>query len=101
MIARKTLPAHHVDWNRKWGAPNGSRTHRFLQMLGRPARPLNRLVDRFGQSLRGPFTIQENNTTRRAEYPWAYFATPLEPGLQVLELGGSLAGFQFVLDRGG
>jgi SAM-dependent methyltransferase len=70
-------------------------------MLGRPARPLNRLVDRFGQSLRGPFTIQDNNTTRRAEYPWAYFATPLEPGLQVLELGGSLAGFQFVLDRAG
>ena len=70
-------------------------------MLGPPARPLNRFVDRFGQSLRGPFTIQDNNTTRRAEYPWAYFATPLEPGLQVLELGGSLAGFQFVLDRAG
>jgi SAM-dependent methyltransferase len=51
--------------------------------------------------LRGPFSFQHNNSTRRAEYPWAYFATPLEPGLQVLELGGSLAGFQFVLDRAG
>jgi SAM-dependent methyltransferase len=51
--------------------------------------------------LRGPFGFQNNNTTREAEYPWAFFATPITNGLRVLEIGGGLAGFQFVLDRAG
>jgi SAM-dependent methyltransferase len=53
------------------------------------------------ERLRGPFGIQENNTVREFEYPWAYFATPRRPGLDVLEIGGGLGGFQFVLAREG
>jgi SAM-dependent methyltransferase len=49
----------------------------------------------------GPFAIQPNSTTRTFEYPWAFFATPLTAGLRVLEIGGGLSGFQFVLDRHG
>ena len=41
----------------------------------------------------GPFAFQENNDTRRFEYPWAYFATSLRPGF-ALEIGGGLSGFQ-------
>lgn len=50
--------------------------------------------------LRGPFGLQRwNNRTRIAEYPWAFHATPVEAGMTALEIGGSLAGFQFVLSR--
>jgi SAM-dependent methyltransferase len=52
-------------------------------------------------SLRGPFGFQNNNRTREAEYPWAFFVTPITSGLKVLEIGGGLAGFQFVLARAG
>ena len=48
----------------------------------------------------GPFSIQRNNTTRTFEYPWAFHAAALKPGMQ-LEIGGGLSGFQFVLDRNG
>lgn len=49
----------------------------------------------------GLFAYQGNNDTRAVEYPWAFYATPLSPGLRVLEIGGGLSGFQFVLDREG
>jgi SAM-dependent methyltransferase len=49
----------------------------------------------------GPFEFQENNTIRIFEYPWAFYATPLTAGLQVLEMGGGLSGFQFILDKCG
>jgi SAM-dependent methyltransferase len=50
---------------------------------------------------RGPFAIQTNNTTRSFEYPWAFFARPVTAGLSVVELGGGLSGFQFVLSKCG
>ncbi len=51
--------------------------------------------------LNGPFSWQVNNTTRAFEYPWAFYAAPLAPGMRALEIGGGLSGFQFVLDRAG
>jgi SAM-dependent methyltransferase len=49
----------------------------------------------------GCFAFQRNNTTRRYEYPWAFEAIRPSTGLKVLEIGGSLSGFQFALDRAG
>ena len=41
--------------------------------------------------------MQANNTTRKAEYPWAFHAVPLREGMRVVEIGGGLSGFQFVV----
>lgn len=49
----------------------------------------------------GPFAFQPNSDTRVLEYPWAYEALKLAPGMRVAEIGGSNSGFQFVLDRAG
>jgi cyclopropane fatty-acyl-phospholipid synthase-like methyltransferase len=49
----------------------------------------------------GYFAFQTNNTTRQFEYPWAFDALQVRPGLRILEIGGGLAGLQFVLDRAG
>jgi SAM-dependent methyltransferase len=49
----------------------------------------------------GPFSNQGNNDTRAVEYPWAYFEASPSPGLAVVEIGGALSGFQFVLSRSG
>jgi hypothetical protein len=96
VIARKHLPAPFVQWNREWGSPDGTRWFRGFRSLG-----VHGFVSRIRPSFGGPFKFQDNNTTRRVEYPWAFHATPITPGLKVLEIGGSLAGFQFVLDRAG
>jgi SAM-dependent methyltransferase len=48
---------------------------------------------------RGMFEFQLNNSIREAEYPWAFHATPLQTGMRSLDIGGSLAGFQFVLAK--
>ena len=53
------------------------------------------------EQLQGPFSIQPNNTTREFEYPWAFESANLKLGMQVVELGGGLSGFQFVLDQSG
>lgn len=64
--------AKYAAWNKKWDAPFG-----------------------------GMFANQDNNGTRAFEYPWAFYATPLQQGMKVLDFGGSLGGFQFVLDKEG
>ena len=46
---------------------------------------------------RGPFAFQPNNSTRRFEYPWAFHAVPVRPGMTAVDLGGGLSGFQFAL----
>jgi SAM-dependent methyltransferase len=94
VIARKLLPASFVQWNRDWGSPGGTRWYRAFRSLG-----IQGLASRIQPSFGGPFKIQVNNNTRRVEYPWAFHATKITPGLKVLEIGGGLAGFQFVLDR--
>jgi SAM-dependent methyltransferase len=94
MLARRPIPAHFVAWNRRWGAPYGhDRWWRrgLARFSPRALRP----------HLVGPFGFQANTDTRRFEYPWAYFATPLTRGMRAIDLGGSLAGFQFVLAKEG
>jgi SAM-dependent methyltransferase len=94
MLARRALPEEYRGWNRRHGAPFGRRLpglHRVQRFL--PESVLARL--------RGPFGIQENNTVREFEYPWAYFATPVRSGSDVLDFGGGLGGFQLVLARAG
>jgi SAM-dependent methyltransferase len=94
MLAPNTYPERYRQWNHAHGAP-----------FGRPI-PKQRFSDHFRpakspEQLRGPFSIQSNNTTREFEYPWAFFSANLKPGMRVLDLGGSLCGFQFVLDQSG
>ncbi len=91
MIAPSSLPKNFIQWNVKHGAPfgrSGNLKERFLPRS---------LYEKF----RGPFAIQPNNTSREFEYPWAFYATPLTAGQRVLEIGGGLSGFQFVLDKEG
>ena len=92
-LARRDMPQAYVDWNRRWSAPLGSA---WTRHLGRRwwTWPI-------AASLVGPFAFQLNNDTRRVEYPWAYDALALAPRLRVLEVGGGLSGFQFVLSRCG
>ena len=91
MIARRTLPPEFEAWNARWHAPHGRN--------GR----LSRLIP----ALRGPFGFQANNSTRRVEYPWAYGRIAAHRAavggraLDVVEIGGSLAGLQWVLSRDG
>lgn len=93
MIARRALPPDHAAWNHRWRAPFG------LQLKG-----YRHHLDRFPMlkaSLCGPFAFQPTSETRRGEFPWAFYAAPITPGLRVLEIGGAHSGFQFALAREG
>ena len=95
MLAPASLPVKFSMWNRSEGAPGG---------YERPRRALFRFLysDEAWLRLRGPFAVQPgNNASRRYEYPWAYHAIQLSRRSNVVELGGSLSGFQFVLSREG
>lgn len=94
MLARRSAPESYAQWNRTHGAPFGA------PLRGEAL--LKRVLPRSAFTrLRGPFSIQPNNNTRAWEYPWAFHAAEPRPGLDVLEIGGGLAGFQFVLSRMG
>jgi 2-polyprenyl-3-methyl-5-hydroxy-6-metoxy-1,4-benzoquinol methylase len=93
MIARKAWAEKYSKWNRQWGAPAGLPARKFVP------RPLK--FSTLGARLVGPFSFQRNNDTRALEYPWAFEAIAPREGMRVLEVGGSLAGLQFVLDRCG
>lgn len=95
MLARKTLPEQFLRWNRRWGAPFGrNRLPHRLALTVAPARWRPWIV--------GPFGFQpDNSATRRFEYPWAFHATTLRRGMTAVDLGGGLAGLQFVLDKAG
>lgn len=82
------MPDAFYDWNRRHHAPFGRR---------------NRLSRLLGVRYRGPFAFQANNGTRVYEYPWAYSAIKAHRTGQmtIVELGGSLAGLQWVLAREG
>jgi SAM-dependent methyltransferase len=101
MLLPRKLPEAFADWNRKWGAPYG---HVSLpRLIGR------RLLERAGLGtsdlalrIAGPFAIQGNNDTRTVEYPWAWFSPDVPvSGLDVVEIGGALSGFQFALSKSG
>jgi SAM-dependent methyltransferase len=96
VIAKRRLPPEYLLWNKRWGAPNGNRSRRLLHRFS-----WGEAVSGAFPRLRGYFGFQENSATREAEYPWAFHATPLERGMRAIDLGGSLGGFQFVLDRCG
>jgi 2-polyprenyl-3-methyl-5-hydroxy-6-metoxy-1,4-benzoquinol methylase len=92
MLAKSQLSEPYVSWNRQHGAPYGREIPRWKRAL-LPAQTI--------ECLRGPFVLQPNNSIRTFEYPWAFHSAGLQPGMSVLEIGGGLAGFQFVLDQAG
>ena len=95
MLARRELPTEFIEWNKRWGAPSG-----YPPRIGQ--RFWGRLLSNSARTkLAGPFSIQKNSPTRRYEYPWAFYAIPLAPGMRVVDVGGGLAGFQFVLSQAG
>jgi len=96
MLAPRAIPAPFKEWNSRWGAPNG--------LVGPPV--VRRFLRRPSVKWRfprvaGPFGFQANNETRRFEYPWAFSSRPVGAGVRCLDIGGSLAGFQFVLAKSG
>jgi SAM-dependent methyltransferase len=93
MLAPAALPFRYQLFNWRWGAPRGRVIRGALAHAKR--------ATQLGAALVGPFGFQTNNTTRAFEYPWAFEALRAEPGQRVLEIGGGLSGFQFVLDKAG
>jgi len=88
VIAPRDLPPAFAAWNHKWGAPSG-RDWRF----GWRFRDTG-----IATKVRGPFAHQKNAETRRFEYPWAHDAVRNQGRrLRIVEIGGGLAGMQFVL----
>lgn len=94
MLAPSQFPPEYLQWNLAQGAPHGR-----VPQLSRWKRKF--ISGEEWERLRGPFAIQPNNSIREFEYPWAFAVGKLQPGMQVLEIGGGLAGFQFVLDQFG
>lgn len=95
MIAKKEMPNSYLAWNKKWGAPFGyppCRLETFMEKI---------IPAAWAITNKGMFSLQPNNDTRVFEYPWAYFAANLKQGMRVLEIGGGLSGFQFVLSKSG
>lgn len=104
MLGRRHLPSEYVEWNRTWGSPSGRNrglTGATADAIGRRSQRRRRELLWRLPRLGGPFAFQENNETRAFEYPWAYFAAPIDQGMSVVDLGGSLSGFQFVLSKNG
>jgi SAM-dependent methyltransferase len=93
MLLRPGLPSAYARWNRRWGAPFGRRIRNRIPTPLWTWPGIARVV--------GPFAFQSNNSTREYEFPWAFFALDLQPGMRVLELGGSNAGLQFAMARSG
>lgn len=95
MIAKKEMPYPYIAWNKKWGSPFGRPT-RWFENIKKKFSPTSEV-----NSNKGLFSLQPNNDTRIFEYPWAFFSANLKPGMRVLEIGGGLSGFQFVLSKSG
>ena len=99
MIGRRFNPTDWAAFERQWGSPKGhpQLARRALYEMGRRAGSLELQAKAIG-----PFGFQpDNNATRAFEYPWAFFAVPVNKSHTVIDLGGSLGGLQFVLSRTG
>ncbi len=98
MLLPREIPPAHQKWNRRWRAPHGNAA---AQQLVRRRRLEARRIARRAPQLLGLFALQSNNDIRSAEYPWAFHAVDVRRGMRVVDIGGALSGFQFVLDRCG
>lgn len=94
MLAPSKIPPEFLAWNERYGAPFGRPEPAWW--AGKRFLPWS-----LTQKYRGPFAFQVNSSLRTFEYPWAFFAVPVRAGMHILEIGGGLSGFQFVLDRHG
>lgn len=93
VLARRHLPREYVEFNKRFWAPFG-RSFPMMDFIKSISWSLF-------VKLSGPFSVQPNNTLREFEYPWAYSQFRPREGTSVLEIGGGLSGFQFVLARAG
>jgi 2-polyprenyl-3-methyl-5-hydroxy-6-metoxy-1,4-benzoquinol methylase len=113
MLARRELPAAYEAWNMAWGAPWGYRSL-ANPFVGDRKEKLVERVERLPAKLRipvlrsermyrarGPFAFQSNTSTRGYEYPWVFDQVQRLGPSRVLEIGGALSGFQFVLAKSG
>ena len=109
MLAPRELPQSFAAWNNVYRAPVGASwwvrliNSRYVGLYSLEGGPgwlawkfRSRLPSVIIRSI-GPFGFQPNSRTRTYEYPWAFFATPLTTGLDVVELGSGVSGFQFVV----
>jgi 2-polyprenyl-3-methyl-5-hydroxy-6-metoxy-1,4-benzoquinol methylase len=94
MIARIPLEPRFREWNRSWRAPYGSLTAKNRV-------PKRLWASALGARAVGMFAFQPNNSARRWEYPWAFFESAVTPGIRVLDIGGGVSGFPFVLAKTG
>jgi len=94
MLAPRGIPQDYSQWNEANGSP-------FGHQIYIPRWKRRFMSEENIERLRGPFAVQMNNSIRQFEYPWAFDVAALRPKMRVLEIGGGLAGFQFVLDQFG
>ena len=96
MLAPRDLPPGYAEWNRRHRAPSGRSLNRITYRLGF-ARPTRASV-----AYRGLFAWQPNNSSRAYEYPWvSEQVSRLGDELTIVDVGGGLAGLQFVLAKDG
>lgn len=96
-MARRAIPVDYRTWNKRWGAPFGRQFPFSARLRKATRRELGQRVPKFV----GPFGFQDNSTTRRFEYPWAFHAINASRGDNIVEIGGGLSGLQFVLSKSG
>ena len=101
MIGRRVLSPELKAWNEKWGAPFGYSGNKLFADGSTPYRSTRHAFENPTSPDVGPFGFQTNSYTRVLEYPWAYQAGAMEPGMKVLDVGGGISGFQFVAAQEG
>ncbi|HXL91034.1 MAG TPA: class I SAM-dependent methyltransferase [Streptosporangiaceae bacterium] len=93
MIGRSVLPEEYLAWNETYGAPFGFfGNERYYAGQS----PYTSLRDVTMTKERGLFGFQYVSHTRLWEYPWAFHAAGLRPGMSVLDIGGGTAGLQYL-----
>ena len=94
MLAPAQLPDEFKTFNARHHAPHGTWFRDHLRRFGE--RSSLRVL------LAGPYAWQQNNQSRRFEYPWAFAEVQsLGNHLRIADVGASLAGLQYTLARAG